>query len=76
MGYEAHGKWSGEVRGMEKIDAVVTGHPLGNLGSGSYDHWLIECSECGAVGVAPETEADSYAFAHLTQNHGAEAVSM
>jgi hypothetical protein len=61
---------------MEKIDAVVTGHPLGNLGPGSYDLWLIECSDCGAVGVACGFDADQVAFDHLTEVHGAEAVSM
>lgn len=53
---------------VEKIAAVVTGHPLGGL-------WLMECSECGPVGIAPELDADSAAFDHLTDIHGAEAVT-
>jgi hypothetical protein len=60
---------------MEKIEQFVTGHPLGNLGGGPGDLWAIECSECGAVGVAYELDADTFAFNHLTEVHGAERVS-
>lgn len=59
---------------MEKIAQVVEGHPLGNLGAGPGDVWLMVCSECGALGVSTDRAADDFAFDHLT-THGAEKVS-
>lgn len=50
---------------MNRMQTTVRAHPCGDL-------WLVECSECGPLGLLDD-QVDDFCRAHM-RRHGAEIV--
>ena len=51
---------------MRKMETRVLAHPC-------EDFWLVECSECGVLGLLDD-QVDTFCRAHM-KRHGAEVVT-